>query len=83
MEKTYNGWRNYETWNVSLWINNEESLYRWAVKYVRCHPRMKHLYRGFVRSMGIGRGKTADGVKWVSDLLDYDALDQMMAEILD
>ena len=28
--KTYNGWCNYETWNVSLWINNERSDYeRW------------------------------------------------------
>lgn len=22
--KTYNGWSNYETWNVALWIGNEE-----------------------------------------------------------
>ena len=24
---SYNGWPNYETWNVSLWINNEPSTY--------------------------------------------------------
>ena len=22
--KTYNGWRNYETWCVNLWLTNEE-----------------------------------------------------------
>ena len=24
----YNGWTNYETWNVALWIDNEEPMYR-------------------------------------------------------
>lgn len=26
-DKTYNGWKNHQTWNVSLWLNNEYSLY--------------------------------------------------------
>ena len=25
--KTYNGWTNYETWNVNLWLENEEGTY--------------------------------------------------------
>jgi hypothetical protein len=24
----YNGWKNYETWNVALWIDNEQHTYR-------------------------------------------------------
>jgi|GEM_PF-998538 len=27
--KTYNGWSNYETWAVNLWLSNEEGSYRY------------------------------------------------------
>lgn len=27
---SYNGWTNYETWNVALWIDNEEGTYHEA-----------------------------------------------------
>jgi hypothetical protein len=26
-DKTYNGWTNYETWCVSLWIDNDKGMY--------------------------------------------------------
>jgi hypothetical protein len=27
-DKTYNGWSNYETWCVNLWLSNDEGTYR-------------------------------------------------------
>ncbi len=31
----YNGHKNWNHWNVSLWINNDESLYRMALGFRR------------------------------------------------
>ena len=28
--QTYNGWANYETWNVALWLGNDETMYNFA-----------------------------------------------------
>ncbi len=32
---TYNGHKNWNHWNVSLWINNDEGLYNMARRHVR------------------------------------------------
>jgi hypothetical protein len=32
LDTSYNGWENYETWNVALWINNDEALYLTAME---------------------------------------------------
>lgn len=28
-KKEYNGWQNYETWNVALWLDNEQGSYNY------------------------------------------------------
>jgi hypothetical protein len=30
-EERYNGWKNYPTWAVNLWLSNDEPLYREAL----------------------------------------------------
>lgn len=44
---TYNGHKNWNHWNVSLWINNDEGLYRMALD---CISQYRH-YSSFTRSM--------------------------------
>jgi len=29
MNETYNGWTNYQTWAVKLWMDNDEGAYRY------------------------------------------------------
>lgn len=37
----YNGHKNWNQWNVSLWLNNDERLYRMAQEYVRMFGKAK------------------------------------------
>lgn len=37
----YNGYTSWNAWNVSLWINNDEGLYRHAMTLVRTYGRGK------------------------------------------
>jgi len=30
MSEEYNGWTNYETWNVALWLDNDYESYQFA-----------------------------------------------------
>jgi hypothetical protein len=33
--QTYNGWKNYETWAVKLWLDNDEPTYRYIRRLIR------------------------------------------------
>ena len=43
---SYNGWKNWETWNVALWCDNDEGIYR---ERMRQKPRTAKEVEEFVR----------------------------------
>lgn len=82
----YNGWANYETWNVALWIGNDEGLHNMAKGYRNSG------YRTFVCALlDLADPKddtihqlafeTPDNVAWNDPDLDIDALDEMIREL--
>ena len=72
--KQYNGWTNYATWNVALWIGNDEGLYHIAR---RCRD-----YESFASEMReVGVTETPDKVAYNDSGLDTDELDEMIKEL--
>lgn len=81
MDESYNGWANYETWNVALWIGgNDEDLYNIARRF------KNRGYADFVKFVTEEYGDgtfvaTPDGVNWNDSALDIEALDAMLGDL--
>ena len=82
-EQTYNGWKNYETWNVTLWIQNDELLYTLAYNNSRACKKYgkKFTYNKFLPLLEVINETTEDGVKWNDSKIDIVAVDRMLAEL--
>ena len=76
-DSTYNGWKNHATWNVALWIGNDEGLYNFAKEFAS--------YDDFVESLremsGDLKFETPDGVAWNDSGLDREELDELILEL--
>lgn len=70
-DQTYNGWTNYETWNVALWIQNNRD---WSDLATECHG-----YLNWLRN--ICDCETPDGVNLFGKELDVAALSGMILEM--
>lgn len=55
-DQTYNGWTNYETWLVALWLDNERSSYEDIRQLVDENQKLEiyqlgDLIKGYVENM--------------------------------
>ena len=69
----YNGWNDWTTWNVALWINNDQTFYSIAKECIN--------YADFLYEMQamIGSFATPDGADWGE--ANIDELNELIEEI--
>lgn len=60
---TYNGHKNWNHWNVSLWINNDEGLYHLAKQCIRIKRTRREAAHRFLDCMD-GINATPDGAPY-------------------
>lgn len=61
----YNGHKNWNHWNVALWIGNDEGLYNLARSCIRSAPNRRGAASAFINIMeSSGSYQTPDGAPW-------------------
>lgn len=83
-QQTYNGWANYETWNVSLWLQNDEAMYRLTLQHINNSKRLGKpvSYDSLIPALELKFGQiTPDGVRWMDGLIDTNEIDSMLSEL--
>ena len=80
---TYNGWKNYPTWAVHLWLTNDEGLYRASLDVVESYRMNVESYRMNAGLTGSERAHVADGLReWVCGELAPDLGATFAADLL-
>ena len=72
-DTTYNGWKNWATWNVALWLGNDEWIYKIARRCVRYADLVDRLEE-------YGMFRTPDGASYNDPDLDTHALDEWLMD---
>lgn len=63
--KSQNGHKNYNAWNVSLWINNDQGLYNMAKNYIEDYGNRDVAAKQMTEALFCdGMFETPDGVKF-------------------
>lgn len=61
---TYNGYKNWNHWNVILWINNDESLYNLARSMVRRYQGVGGKRKAAAAFLSYAPASTPDGARY-------------------
>ena len=84
----YNGWQNYETWNVNLWIQNNESIYftvRDGLADLRADREWEDVSIDAVKQVvrdAFSSDETPDGVSLMSSAIDWNEIFDAIREFV-
>jgi hypothetical protein len=79
--KDYQGWANYETWNVALDINNNSKIYFLARNFMMQHEKKPAPFQTFVNAYKLT--STIDNVLYTHPDLNTNELDRLMNELIE
>ena len=81
-KKNYNGWANRETWNIALWINNDECSYQTMRDIIK---RMKRVSSAAaareISEVALGK-VTRDGISLNCKKIKWSEIKDMMNEMI-
>ena len=76
MSTECNGWKNYETWNVALWLGSDRGLADLVNNFGK-GVTYKFFATHYLYNICDG---TPDGINWLNCSLDHDALNEFLQE---
>jgi len=82
-DDTFNGWKNYPTWCVNLWLSSDEMLYLEGLDIARDVATWRHPTSEYWTEEQSVRFNTADVFKdWVTNVLTPDLGASFPADLL-
>lgn len=75
-----NGWKNHQTWNVSLWLQNEEAIYNRMLERLLKLPSKPTASQAKAIAIHAIGNRTADNVPLTSPVICWSEIAEMMAE---
>ena len=75
-DRSFQGFASYETWNIALWITNDQNLYEFAKQGFADYLTFAQCL--LEKSTFIS---TPDGVDFISNALDYKHLDEIIYDL--
>ena len=84
MNDGYNGWANWETWNLNLWLQNDEFAYRSMSQQLRSLTEAPSYEDArWIAEIALGNNATPDGVLLDDHAICWQEIAKAMGEIIE